>query len=333
MKSIRRLVSLLLALMMMVLALTGCGQQVAKPEEGKEGQAEDDTYIAVISKGFQHEFWQTVKLGCDKAEEELGIKVTFEGPQDETMIDEQIAMVENAIAKQATGILLAALDSEALVPVIEKAKEAGIPVITFDSDVSSSTPLSFVATDNRVAGAIAAKELAKMLDNKGKVGVVAHNAGTSTAIERRDGFIEELEMNYPDIEIVGVQYSDGDHQKALEKATDMMSAHPDLAAIYATNEGAAMGVATAVREKDKAGEVKVIGFDSSEGEIEFLEEGVIQGFVVQNPFNMGYIGVKTLYDAINGEKVKERIDTGATFVSKENIETEEIQKLLYPLDN
>lgn len=298
---------------------------------GSAYAAGKDVYIAVISKGFQHEFWQTVKLGSDTAAEELGVKSTFEGPANESMIAEQIDMVENAITKKATAILLAALDTEALIPVVEKAKSKGIPVVMFDSNVNSDIPLSFVATDNKAAGGVAAEQLGKQLDGKGVVGIVAHNAGTSTAQQRRDGFIEKMKEMYPDIKLLEPVYSDGDHQKAMDKATDMMQSNPNLAAIYATNEGSAIGVATAVDAKGKGGMVKVVGFDSSEAEIAFLKSGVVQGFVVQNPFNMGYLGVKALYDVLEGKTIDNRIDTGATYVTLENLETEKVQKLLNPL--
>lgn len=298
---------------------------------GSAYAAGKDVYIAVISKGFQHEFWQTVKLGSDTAAEELGVKSTFEGPANESMIAEQIDMVENAITKKATAILLAALDTEALIPVVEKAKSKGIPVVMFDSNVNSDIPLSFVATDNKAAGGVAAEELGKQLGGKGVVGIVAHNAGTSTAQQRRDGFIEKMKEMYPDIKLLEPVYSDGDHQRAMDKATDMMQSNPNLAAIYATNEGSAIGVATAVDAKGKGGKVKVVGFDSSEAEIAFLKSGVVQGFVVQNPFNMGYLGVKALYDVLEGKTIDNRIDTGATYVTLENLESEKVQKLLNPL--
>lgn len=293
--------------------------------------SDKNIYIAVISKGFQHEFWQTVKLGSDTAAKELGIRSTFEGPANESMIAEQINMVENAITKGATAILLAALDTEALIPVVEKAKSKGIPVVMFDSNINSNIPLSFVATDNKAAGGVAAEKLGMQLGGIGLVGVVAHNAGTSTAQQRRDGFIEKMKMMYPNVKILEPVYSDGDHQKAMDKSTDMMQSNPGLKAIYATNEGSAIGVATAVEAKGKTGQIKVVGFDSSEAEIGFLKDGVVQGFVVQNPFNMGYLGVKALYDVLKGKQINSRIDTGATYVTMQNLNSQKVQKLLNPL--
>lgn len=330
---LKKLVAMVATAAVLAVGVVGCssgGQGTGDSSGGTEGK-KDDTYIAVISKGYQHEFWKTVEQGTQKAAEELGIKVTFEGPDSETEVDRQIEMVENAITKQAKAIMLAPLDNKALLPVVQKAEEKGIPVITFDSDLDSDIQKSFVATDNKAAGAIAAKEMSKRIGGKGKVAIVAHNEGTSTAQERRDGFKEEIEKNHKDIEIVSIQYSDGDHALALAKATDIMTANPDLKGLYATNEGAVVGVATAVKEKGKLDDITLIGFDSSDQEIAFLKEKVIDGFVVQNPYNMGYLGVKAANDVLEGKSVEKRIDTGATYVSLDNFENDDIQKLLYPL--
>lgn len=298
-------------------------------EKGGSGASSDEVYIAVISKGFQHEFWQTVKLGADTAAEELGIKATFEGPATESMIDVQINMVETAITNKATGLLLAALDKEALVPYVEKADAAGIPVVMFDSGVSSNIPLSFVATDNAAAAAAGAKELANLIGKKGKVGIIVHDATSSTGIDRRDGALAELKK-YPGIQVLEPVYGAGDHSKSADLVVDMIRANPDLVGIFAGNEGSAVGAAIGLQDAGKE-DIVLVGFDSSEQEIALLKEGVINGFVVQNPFNMGYLGVHSLYKAINGETIEKRIDTGATYVNLDNIETPEVQKLLYPL--
>lgn len=328
---LRKLTTIVAGALLVPAILFGCGKS-GGAEEGKGGEPSEkgEKYVAVISKGYQHEFWKTVESGAKKAGEECGIKVTFEGPDNETMVDKQIEMVENAITKKANAILLAPLDSKALIPVVEKAKEKGIEVLTFDSDLDSDIQKSFIATDNKAAGAIAAKEMAELIGKEGEVAIVAHNEGTSTAQDRRDGFKEEIEKNYKDIKIVSIQYSDGDHAKALAKATDIMTSNPNLKGLYATNEGAAIGVATAVKEKGKTGDLKLVGFDSSDQEIKFLEEEVITGFVVQNPYNMGYLGVKSAFDILEGKSIDKRIDTGATYVSKDNMNDEAIQKLLYP---
>lgn len=159
-----------------------------------------DMNLPVVSKGFQHEFWQTVKMGTEAAAKELGDKTSYVGPADETQIAEQIQLVENAMAQKPNGLLLAALDANALAPLVETANSRGIKVVTFDSGVNSDIPVSFVATNNRKAGAEAADALAAEVGNKGKVGIIAHVAGTSSAIERSEGFIARMKEKYPDIQ-------------------------------------------------------------------------------------------------------------------------------------
>jgi ribose transport system substrate-binding protein len=286
--------------------------------------------LPVVSKGFQHEFWQTVKMGTEAAAKELGDKTSYVGPADETQIAEQIQLVENAMAKKPDGLLLAALDANALAPLVETANSRGIKVVTFDSGVNSSIPVSFVATNNRKAGAEAADALAAQVNNKGKVGVIAHVAGTSSAIERSEGFIARMKEKYPDIQVLPVQYSDGDPQKAMDKTIDMIQANPDLAGIYGTNEGSTLGVANAIDSQNMKGKVKVIGFDSTEAIIHFLNSGVIQGFVVQDAYQIGYQGIKALNAAITGQPVAKEIDIPVKFVNAQNINTPEIEKLLHP---
>lgn len=289
-----------------------------------------DFNLPVVSKGFQHEFWQTVKMGTEAAAKEMGDKTSYVGPADETQIAEQIQLVENVMAQKPNGLLLAALDANALAPLVETANSRGIKVVTFDSGVNSDIPVSFVATNNRTAGAQAADALAQQVNNKGKVGIIAHVAGTSSAIERSEGFMARMKEKYPDIKVLPVQYSDGDPQKAMDKTIDMIQANPDLAGIYATNEGATLGVANAIDSQSLKGKVKVIGFDSTEAIINFLKSGVIQGFVVQDAYQIGYQGLKALNAALSGQTVPKEIDIPVKFVNAQNINTPEIEKLLHP---
>jgi ribose transport system substrate-binding protein len=295
--------------------------------------APKDIKIEVICMGFQHEYWQTVRMGTEKAAKEIGIIVPFYGPELETQVDVQIGMFENSIAKKVDGILLAPCDSEALVPLVEKATKLGIVVATFDTDINKTdNRISFVATDNYAAGKLAGQNAGRLLGGKGKVGVMGHLAGTMDTRERLGGFIDLIKAQFPGIQLLETVYGDGDQQKSLDKATDMMRANPDLAAIYATNEGGAVGVALAVEQAKKVGKVKIIGFDSSEQEIDFLKRSVITGFVVQNPFQIGYLGVKTLYEHLAGiKKAPPRIDTGVVWVEMKNFNQPDIQKILYPL--
>lgn len=289
-----------------------------------------DFTLPVISKGYQHEFWQTVKAGTEVAAKELGDKTSFVGTSDETQIAQQIQLMEDAIAKKPNGILLAALDENALAPLVETANQRGIKIVTFDSGVNSTIPVSFVATNNRKAGAVAADKLAEIVHKKGKIGIIAHVAGTSSAIERTQGFIDKIKQKYPHIHLLTVQYSDGDPQKAMNQAIDMMQANPDLAGIYATNEGATLGVANAIQSQNMNGKVNVIGFDSTEAIINFLKAGVIQGIMVQDAWQIGYQGIKALDSALSGKTISQKIDIPVKFVNAKNLHDSDIEKLLYP---
>lgn len=289
-----------------------------------------DIYIPVVSKGYQHEFWQTVKLGSDTAAKELGVKTSFVGPAAETQVSEQIQLMEDMMARNPDAILLAALDANALVVPVEEAKSRGIEIATFDSGINSDIPKSFIATNNVKAGADAAKALGKMLGGKGKVGIIAHVAGTQNAMQRSKGFIDEMAKSYPNIKVLDVQYSDGDPQKAMDKTIDMIRANPDLAGVYATNEGSTLGVANAIDSLGVAGKVKVMGFDSTEGIIAFLKAGTIQGFVVQDAYQIGYQGLKTLYNILKGKQAPKVIDIPVKVVTADNIDNADMQKLLYP---
>lgn len=293
--------------------------------------ANKEIYLPVVSKGFMHEFWQTVKMGSDAAAEELNVKTSFVGPSDETQIDQQIQLIENTLAKKPNGLLLAALDGNALIPSVNRMHAKNVSIVTFDSGVNSDIPSAFVATNNKKAGAMAAAEVGRLLNGKGKVGIVAHVAGTTSAIDRVDGFVEHMKANYPNIVLLDPLYSDGDPQKAMNQTMDITRANPDLAAVYGTNEGSSMGVATAIQSMGKKDKIKVVGFDSSEAIVNFVETGVMQAAVVQDAYSIGYIGLKTLHQVMNGEKVEKLIDVPAVLVTGDNLRDARIQKVINPL--
>lgn len=313
-----------LSLLLACQTMTGCAGI------GEE-QQEEERYIAVISKGSQHQFWRTVEQGARDAGEELGVKISYEAPEDETQVDVQIEMMKKAIKKKADAIVLGPLDTEKLNDVVDEAVEAGIPVITLDSDITTKSRVATIGTSNESAGAIAARNAADQIGGKGKIAIIAHVEGAQTAIERRGGFIDELKAYEGDIEIVGTSYCDGDAGKAKEQALDYLKRYPELKCIYGANEGSAVGAAAAVRELNKQESVRVIGFDSSDEEIAYLEEGVIDGMMVQNPYNMGYLGVRNINKVLDGKEIEEKIDTGATYVNIDNLKDEDTQWLLYPL--
>ncbi len=321
----------LLSSLFIVAILVSCGgsqKQSGTPTPGGK-ESKESIEIAVIPKSFSHQFWLTVKAGAEDAGKELGVKIIWQGTAKETEVEQQINIVQDMINRKVKAIVLAASDANALVGIVENAINKGIPVVTIDSGVNSDKPISFVATDNILGAKIAADTLAKLIGEEGEVGLIPFVSGAATSEMRERGFKEGISA-YPKIKLVSVQYSDSNVAKAMDVTNDMLTAFPNLKGIFAANESSAVGCAQAVKSKGKAGQVKIVAFDAAEEEIQALKEGVIQALIVQNPYKMGYLGVKTAYDAIQGKPVEKRIDTGVTVVTMENINDPEIQKVLYP---
>lgn len=285
--------------------------------------------FAVLPKGLKHQFWLTVKAGADAAAAEYGADIIWKGPPQETDVAAQISLVEDMISRKVDAIVLAACDQDGLVTVVEKAAAAGIPVITIDSGVKSDKPVSFVATDNVAGAKAAADALAGLIGGSGKVGMIPFVPGAATSQMREEGFREGIAA-YPEIELVSVLYSYSDVGKGMAAAEDMMTANSDLRGIFAANESGAVGAIQALDVSGRAGEIKLVGFDASDRQIDALKSGTIQALVVQNPFEMGYQGVKAAVDYLEGREVPPRIDTGVTVVTAENMDDPEIKRLLDP---
>ncbi len=295
---------------------------------GTAAFAQDEVYIPLISKGFQHQFWQAVKAGADQAAEEFGVKVTFEGPDNETMVDKQIDMLAAALANNPSAIGFAALDSQAAIPLLKQAQEKGIPVVAFDSGVDSDIPVTTATTDNLAAAALAADKMAELIGGSGQVAVVAHDQTSRTGVDRRDGFLNQMKDKYPDIEVVTVQYGDGDHLKSTEITKAILTSNPDLKGIFGTNEGSAIGVVNAVKETGTEGLI-VIGYDSGVAQKDAIKDGTMAGAITQNPVGIGYETVKAAVGAINGEELPKVIDTGFYWYDATNMDSPEIAAVLY----
>lgn len=308
---------------------SGGGTADAKTDAAPAAGGGDKLYIPIISKGFQHQFWQAVKQGAEKAAAEYGVEITFEGPETESQVDKQIEMLQAALDKKPSAIGLAALDSQASVPLLEKAKEAGIPVIGFDSGVDSDIPVATAATDNKAAAALAADKMSELIGGKGEIALIVHDQTSVTGVNRRDGFKEQIESKYPDIKIVDIQYGGGDQLKSTDLAKAIMQAHPDLKGIFGANEGSVVGVINAVTEMNKIGKVTIVGFDSGKLQLDAVRSGTVAGSITQDPIGIGYQTVKAAVQAIKGEKVEKLIDTGFHWYDKTNMDFEEIKPLLY----
>jgi ribose transport system substrate-binding protein len=286
-----------------------------------------EVYIPLISKGFQHQFWQAVKSGADKAAKDYNVTVSFEGPESEAMVDKQVDMLSAAMAKNPKAIGLAALDSKAMLPLLKKAQAAKIPVIAFDSGVDSDIPVTTASTDNRAAAALAADKLAELIGKTGEVAVVAHDQTSRTGVDRRDGFVERMKAAYPNIKVVSIQYGGGDHLKSTEVTKSILQSHPNLKGIFGTNEGSAIGVANGVREMKR--KVVIVGFDSGKQQKDAIRDGLIAGSITQNPVGIGYKTVEAAVKALKGEKLPKVIDTGFYWYDKTNIDDPKIAAVLY----
>jgi len=286
-------------------------------------------YIPLISKGFQHQFWQAVKQGAEQAAKDLGVTITFEGPESEAMVDKQIDMLAAALAKNPSALGFAALDSKAAIPYLQQAKAKNIPVIAFDSGVDSDIPLTTCATDNIAAAAYAADKMAELIGGAGEIAVVVHDQTSRTGIERRDGFVNRIKSKYPKITIVTVQYGGGDHLRSTDLTKAIIQSHPNLKGIFGANEGSAIGVLNGVKEMGKVGKIVVIGYDSGAQQIAAIRSGEMAGAITQNPVGIGYQVVASAVKALKGEKLPKFVDTGFYWYDKTNINDPKIQAVLY----
>ena len=319
--TIRRVGAVFSALALAV-SLAACG------DDGGGGGSSDEPYVAIVSKGFQHQFWQAVKDGAEQEAKKEGVRITFEGPATETEVEAQINMLNNALAKDPDALGFAALDSKAAAPLLTQAQDKDIPVVAFDSGVESDIPVTTAATDNKAAAAEAAKHMADLLGGKGKVAMVVHDQTSQSGIDRRDGFIEWMKANAPGIELLPVQYGAGDQAKSADITKSIIQSNPDVNGIYGSNEGSAIGVVKGVEESGKKG-IVVVGFDSGQAQIDAINDGVMAGAITQNPVGMGRELIKAAVKAMDGEELPETIDTGFYWYDKSNIDDEKIQAVLY----
>ncbi len=291
-------------------------------------QSSGKRVIAVIPKGTSHFFWQSVHAGAEQAAKENGVEIMWKGPEHEIDYAAQINIVEDAINRRVDGIVLAPTHKDALVPIVERAGREGIPVAIFDSGIGTENYVSYVATNNVQGGAVAADRLATRLGGKGKVAILGVKAGSVSTDQREQGFQDTIKQKYPGIEIVAFQYGEADRARSLDRATDILTAHPELNGFFASNESSTVGVVQALKQKGLGGKVILVGFDSSPNLIDDLKAGAIDSLVLQNPFKIGYESVKAMAAKLNGQTPPRLIDTGVALLTKDNLETPPMQQLL-----
>jgi ribose transport system substrate-binding protein len=304
---------------------------------GKQQRGSDQLTIAVIPKGTTHEFWKSIHAGAVQAERELraqGTPVTiiWKGPLREDDREQQVQVVEGFLSEGIKGIVLAPLDSRALVRPVEEARRAGVPTVIIDSDLESDSTVSFVATDNRQGGRLAADRLGELLGGKGRVLLLRYAEGSASTTAREQGFLEELHTRYPRIVLASAdQYAGPTRETAKRAAENLLNRFGgDLQGIFAVNESSTIGMLLALQDIEKAGAIRFVGFDASPMLVDAVRAGQLDGLVVQNPMRMGYLGVKTMVDHLQGRPVERRIDTGVMLVTRANLDSAATQALVNP---
>jgi len=316
-----------LALTLLVIAAIGCNRS-------KNSQK---LTIAVIPKGTTHEFWKSIHAGAIKAARELSspgaeVEVIWKGPLREDDREQQIQVVEGFASQGVKGIVLAPLDNRALARPVEEAKTAGVPTVIIDSALESQAILSFVATDNRKGGMLGADRLGELMGGKGKAILLRYQEGSASTEEREAGFLQEMKQKYPNIELISTdQYAGATRDMAKRASENLLNRFgDDVQGIFCPNESTTAGMLSALQDINKAGKVMFVGFDTSQMFLDAMGAKQLHGIVVQNPFNMGYLGVKTMVESLQGKPVEKRIDTGVTMVTPDNLNSPDMQALLHP---
>ncbi|MBM4034506.1 MAG: substrate-binding domain-containing protein [Planctomycetes bacterium] len=309
-----------------IVFVLGCGEEGKGPADGGK-KGEKRLTFAVIPKADVFTFWPTVRKGAEAACKELGIEMFWRGAKDETSPTDEIKIVEAMIERGVDGIVLAPQHAQSLVQVAEKTIAAGIPVVVIDSGLNSDKIVSFVATDNYQGGVMGAERLAKVIGEEGEVALIMNVPGSASTEEREKGFRKALEK-YPKIKPVKELHAEGKSSKALQVVTDILTAHPNLAGIFTANEPGAIGAVNAVENEGRKGKVKIVGFDASVALIKAIQSGTLDSTIVQDPHEMGYRGVKVLYDHLQGKKAQPLEKTPIKLVTKENLGTPEIREHL-----
>ena len=294
------------------------------------------TTIAVIPKGTSHVFWQSIHAGAAKAASELNVEIVWRGPLREDDRDSQVSEVEGFVSRGVSGIVLAPLDESALAAPVANAVQRGIPVVIIDSGLKGEGYVSFVATDNRKGGRLAGEQLARLLGAKGKVVLLRYTEGSDSTNNREEGFLEAMKEN-PGIQVLSAnQYGGADVESAYKKSEALLSNYKQadgrlaLDGVFCPNESTSFAMLRVLQDNGWAGKVHFVGFDSSDNLAKGLRDGLVDALVLQDPVRMGYLGVKTMVDHLQGRPVEKRIDTGVHVVTRENMSQPELKELLQP---
>lgn len=286
--------------------------------------------IAVIPKGTGSVFWQSVHAGAVAAGQAFHEEVLWDGPPNETEYSRQLEIFDSMLNRHVDGIVVAADDRTTLNASLDRAARGNLPVVVFDSGVDSTNYVSFVATNNFAAGQMAARKLAELLNGKGTIAVIAHAPGSASTGDRERGFKDVIAKDFPGIQIVAEQYSMSDRAKGMSVTENILTAHPNLDGVFASSEPSSVGAAQALKSRGLNGKVKFVAFDSSEGLVADLNAGVIDALVAQDPFKIGYEGVRIVTEKLDGKTPDKKIDLSAQVITKADLDKPEIKQLLHP---
>ena len=319
-------------LLAMFLPVAACGG--SGPEMSGVGGDTGQFRIAVVPKGTSHDFWKAIHVGALRAEQEFGnVEVIFRGPEREDNRDQQISLVQNLISSGVDAIVLAPVDQHALVPSVRLATQSGIPVIVFDSGLAAEAGtdyVSYVATPNVEGGRIAGRRMGELLEGRGRVLLLRHAEGSESTMRREEGFVDAL-SDFTGIELIDPKRYAGVTTATAQIASEsLLTIYDDVDGIFCANESGSFGLLLALRSRGLAGDIRLVGFDSNERLVTALEQGELDGLVVQNPVEMGYLGVKTAVDHLQGATVEILQDTGVTLATRENMHDPAIAELLTP---
>jgi ribose transport system substrate-binding protein len=322
---------------LMLGSLVGCGQTNETSENDSKSSDSEAYEITVIIKATDSDYWQSVLLGAQAAADSNSkIKITTAGPKSETDIDEQVTILENALIAEPDGIVIASISSDATVPSVEDAVSNGIPVVTVDNKLSTDKYTQHLATDHYSAAATAAEDMVKRWEAAGvnpsgqTVGILSADSGSAVNQARCEGFIDKIIELVPDIKVLEIQYCENDIQKALDTTDNLILANQDLIGLFGDNNHMGDGIANSIAQNGMEGEILSYAFDSDDTEIKAIEDGYLTGIVVQNPYGMGYDGVLAIVAKLEGKEVEHDVVSKTTLVTKENIEEDAVQALLYP---
>lgn len=309
----------------LALLLAGAAWSCSREAEGPQAPL-----IAVIPKGTTHEFWKSIHAGAVQGSRDAGVAIYWKGPNKDDDRDAQIRVVEDAISRGVDGIVIAPSDNKALVRPLEEAVKHGIPVIVIDSPIDWEGKVSYIGTDNYDGGVVAARALAGLLGNRGKVILMRYFEGSGSTMAREVGFLDTLAKEFPELEILSSnQYGGATTESCYATAENLLNSYAAVDGIFCACEPTTFGMLRALQDSGRAGKIKVIGFDATEKMLEGLRKGDLHGLVLQNPFRMGELGVRAMADHLAGRPVEKLVDTGTVVATRENLETPEIQSLIH----